>query len=297
MPFFSVIIPTYNRADWLGGAIQSVLNQKYAEFECIIIDDGSDDETQSVVSNFKDTRIRYYYQENQERSAARNLGIQQATGRYLCFIDSDDRYLDVHLSIFHSMIEKFPEHPLFFTDIARADLLSKSKLQSISYEILSTMKSFAYCLYEPVSCLRWCVRKDLLDKEKFDKNLNNGEDQELFLRLLKHVSEVIHIQNVTVIYQQHPGRSIDLVNTYKKNILLLERIYHENPLAIHFQEHKNRLLHGNYMALLRHSCSYGLFGDCLKYQWIVFNLRPLDNLKEKIHLIYLCLKKQIQRLT
>ncbi|MCS6985063.1 MAG: glycosyltransferase family 2 protein, partial [Leptospiraceae bacterium] len=81
MPFFSVILPTYNRASWLPRSIQSVLDQKFQDFELIIVDDGSTDNTREVVAHFSDPRIKYYYKENQERSAARNFGIRKASGQ------------------------------------------------------------------------------------------------------------------------------------------------------------------------------------------------------------------------
>ena len=91
-PFFSVVIPTYNRANMISGAIQSVLEQTFKNFELIIIDDGSTDQTAHVIAGFSDERIKYNYQQNTERSQARNNGIKIASGRYICFLDSDDQY-------------------------------------------------------------------------------------------------------------------------------------------------------------------------------------------------------------
>ena len=99
-PFFSIIVPTYNRAQNIKGAIESVLLQTYTSWELIIIDDGSTDHTKEVISKFTDTRINYIYQKNQERSCARNNGIKVAKGQYICFLDSDDFYLANHLQSF-----------------------------------------------------------------------------------------------------------------------------------------------------------------------------------------------------
>ncbi|MBI4947156.1 MAG: glycosyltransferase family 2 protein [Bacteroidetes bacterium] len=105
-PFFSVILPTYNRSGFIGKAIDSVLTQIFTDFELIIIDDGSTDNTKEVVSSFSDERISYYYQKNQERSVSRNNGIQKAQGTYICFLDSDDYFLPSHLSVLYANIEK-----------------------------------------------------------------------------------------------------------------------------------------------------------------------------------------------
>lgn len=88
-PKVSVIIPTYNRAHLVKDAVESVLNQTYQDFELIVIDDGSTDNTREVLAVYKD-KLTYIYQENQGRSAARNHGIKLAQGEYIAFLDSDD---------------------------------------------------------------------------------------------------------------------------------------------------------------------------------------------------------------
>ncbi len=92
-PLISVIIPTYNRANFLGEAIESVLSQTYKNLEVIIIDDGSTDDTRQLIEKYTDKRIIYLYQEHGGTSAARNKGIQEAKGEYIAFLDSDDIWL------------------------------------------------------------------------------------------------------------------------------------------------------------------------------------------------------------
>ncbi|MFP4084020.1 MAG: glycosyltransferase family 2 protein [Desulfonatronovibrio sp.] len=89
----SVIIPTHNRAAFLERAVSSVLNQSFSQLELIIVDDGSTDETSRIVHSFEDKRVSYYYQENRGVSAARNLGLGVATGKFAALLDSDDYWL------------------------------------------------------------------------------------------------------------------------------------------------------------------------------------------------------------
>lgn len=88
----SVIIPTFNRAQFLIRSISSVLNQSYVDLELIIVDDGSTDETLEVVNSVKDSRLSYHYKENGGVSSARNLGVTKAQGEYIAFLDSDDEW-------------------------------------------------------------------------------------------------------------------------------------------------------------------------------------------------------------
>ena len=87
-PIISIVIPTYNRADYISETIDSVLNQTYNDYEIIVVDDGSNDDTKAILSKYGD-QIRYIYQENQREGAARNNGIRHSTGRYIALLDSD----------------------------------------------------------------------------------------------------------------------------------------------------------------------------------------------------------------
>jgi len=107
-PFFSVVIPVYNRADPLRAALQSVLMQTVQDFEIIVVDDGSSDDPEAVVREIADSRVVFVRQENRGGGAARNTGIDRARGRYVAFLDSDDRFLPHHLSAMRKLLENLP---------------------------------------------------------------------------------------------------------------------------------------------------------------------------------------------
>src|SRR5687768_15049940 len=102
---FSIIIPTYNRAHLISTAIQSVIDQTYIEWELLICDDASSDNTKELVSSYKDDRIKYLSLEsNQGNAAARNLGVTHSANDWITFIDSDDKYDPEYLSEFATAI-------------------------------------------------------------------------------------------------------------------------------------------------------------------------------------------------
>lgn len=116
-PLFSIIIPTFNRAQFIKRAIDSVLAQSYSNWELLVVDDGSTDNTRDVVMQYcnADKRIKYIYQQNQRVSAARNRGMEACNGDYLCFLDSDDEYKTTHLQVFADAINNGHHSNLLYT--------------------------------------------------------------------------------------------------------------------------------------------------------------------------------------
>jgi glycosyltransferase involved in cell wall biosynthesis len=94
MPRVSVIIPAYNAAEHISGALESIFDQTFRDFEVIVVDDGSTDNTKEVVRAFQGKEnVRYFYQRNGGQSSARNLGVREARGEYLAFLDADDLWM------------------------------------------------------------------------------------------------------------------------------------------------------------------------------------------------------------
>jgi glycosyltransferase involved in cell wall biosynthesis len=112
-PFFSIIVPTYNRETYILTALNSILNQEFKDFEVIIVDDGSTDQTQEVLAGIRQANscIKYFYKENEERSIARNYGVMKASGKYVGFLDSDDIFYPNHMSVAFELLKRnnFPE--------------------------------------------------------------------------------------------------------------------------------------------------------------------------------------------
>ncbi|WP_303316209.1 glycosyltransferase [Flavivirga abyssicola] len=113
MPFFSVIIPLYNKEAFIEYTIKSVLNQSFNDFEIILVDDGSTDNSYKIASKFDDIRINLIQQKNKGVSVARNVGIKNAKGKYIALLDADDIWHDNHLMELKKQILLFPEAGLY----------------------------------------------------------------------------------------------------------------------------------------------------------------------------------------
>lgn len=108
-PFFSVIIPAYNLEKYIATALQSVLAQTFRDFEIIIVNDGSTDETVSIIQSFHDPRIHLFSQPNRGVSQARNIGMRKARGAYFAFLDGDDYWYPEHLELANDFFNLHPE--------------------------------------------------------------------------------------------------------------------------------------------------------------------------------------------
>jgi len=185
-PKISVVIPTYDKAQYLGEAIESVLNQTYKNIEIIIIDDGSKDNTQEVVKSFNDPRILYIWQSNQGEVVARNRGIQESNGKYIAFLDSDDLWLKEKLQKQVDFMEKSKEIGLLGTgcyEIANnGKILGQKRFSSSNNVLQKKLIKFNPFIHTSVM-----IRKNVFDKVSwYNKNFQESQDYELWLRIAKN---------------------------------------------------------------------------------------------------------------
>ncbi|MBL7777872.1 MAG: glycosyltransferase family 2 protein [Chitinophagales bacterium] len=207
---FSIIIPTYNRAHLIGKAIQSVQQQTYTDWELLIVDDGSTDNTKEAVLSFlKDQRIHYIYQQNAERSAARNNGIKNATGNYICFLDSDDYYLPQRLELLHQSISHHADSRFFYTGICfeKNGLVSKSPI-----EAYSGGNVFDFLVGNVIGIPQVCMHRSLFQRELFNPAISNGEDVELWLRIANYELPKYLEDQFTIVALDHNDRSVSIKN-------------------------------------------------------------------------------------
>jgi glycosyltransferase involved in cell wall biosynthesis len=204
---FSVIMPTYNRAGLIGKAIESVINQKYNNWELLIVDDGSVDNTKEVINAFSDDRVFYIYQENQERSAARNNGIAQAKGDFMCFLDSDDYYLPEFLSEFERLIKEHNYNDAFYFCNTLRETSNGVIEKSVGADETFNL-NYDFLLTNTIGTPRVCLPAEIAKNNLFDLTIKNGEDFELWMRLINDL-EIKYNNVYTQVFLDHEDRSIN----------------------------------------------------------------------------------------
>jgi glycosyltransferase involved in cell wall biosynthesis len=230
---FSIILPTYNRAKKISLAIQSVLDQSISDWELIVVDDGSTDETKSVVSTYIDRRIQYFHQPNSERAAARNLGIEKATNKWICFLDSDDYYLPNHLETFQNHIDIYAEEKPFLATLSYTETneirTKNSKIhiqfnEAIAKEILRSTS---------ITPINVCILKEFLEHNKFEEEYKKAywEDTHLWIRLSIKFS-FNQIEEYTSVLVQHENRSVDSrvsISRVNDHVGMIKGLYFNYP--------------------------------------------------------------------
>lgn len=228
MPQVSVIIPTFNRAQFISRATHSVIKQTFRDFELIIIDDGSTDNTKEIIELNK-YRLRCYFQENKGVSAARNLGIQKAAGEYIAFLDSDDAWRKQKLALQMAFFDENPEFKICHTNETwyrnGEHLNQKKKHQKFSGWILEQL--LPLCIVSPSSVV---VHRGIFDKVGlFDEALPVCEDYDLWLRIGVHYPFLFLDKPLIIKYGGHADQlSQQYWGIDRFRIQALEKLLH-NP--------------------------------------------------------------------
>ena len=251
---FSVIVPTYNRESFIVKTIQSVLNQTYSNFELIIVDDGSTDNTEKVVRRIKDERIKYYKKENAERGAARNYGTNKAEGDYITFLDSDDLLYSKYLKEASLFIKKNKSVSLFhqlFEEKNNSDKLIHSADYTNNNVFKSLIKKGNF-----MACQGMFLQKDFAKYNLFieDRKLAGSEDYELWLRISATTTIVIN-PVVTSALIHHPERSvvkIDIKNLINRKELMIHYLFSNKLINPKLLKYKKTLKAGAYSYISLH---------------------------------------------
>lgn len=247
---FSVVIPLYNKANHIQRAIDSVLNQSIQDFECIVVNDGSTDDSEEAVKNYKDERVKLINQENGGPAAARNRGIKEAKGDFIAFLDADDEWEVEFLNIISGLIAIYPNAGVFATALRAKE--KNGQLSAYSYKILpphpwsGIISSYFECISNevyPLSSSTTCIKKDRFSIiGEFDCSLRVGQDVDMWIRAaLNNKIAFSSIVGATY-YHDAENRSKDIID-YNERLLYFVR--HLEKYNEHSGMNKESLIHLN----------------------------------------------------
>ncbi|MCF7869806.1 MAG: glycosyltransferase family 2 protein [Candidatus Omnitrophica bacterium] len=245
-PLFSIIIPTYNRRQFLKIAIESVLKQTYANYELIIVDDGSTDNTKELIKDYKDSRLNYYYQQNKGPASARNLGIAKARGEFVCFLDSDDRFRINKLEISHRYIKEKSSYKIFHSEeiwYKNGKFLSQKKehKKTAGFIFDNAVKLCSISISTAV------IKKEVFNKiGNFDQNLLACEDYDFWLRVTSQYPIYLIPEALTIKEGGHKNQqskkypAMDKFRIYALDKILQTKNLKKEQYQIAYQQLQNK---------------------------------------------------------
>jgi glycosyltransferase involved in cell wall biosynthesis len=239
MAFFSVVIPVYNKANFLAYTLGSVISQEFKDFEIILVNDGSTDNSLEVLHQFKDERIKIFNQKNQGASSARNLGVEKADSKWIALLDADDFWYADHLQELYNCIQKFSEADVVSN--AYEIKLSEDYTKTINYsrdipkKALFIEDYFSYSYKDP---LFWtstiAFKKECFKKiGGFDTDLKTGQDLDLIIRFALNFN-LYYNPKVTLKYIRFTENnlSIDVNLEEKKKYIDKSKLHESNNCSL-----------------------------------------------------------------
>ena len=275
-PLVSVITPVYNTQAFIGPTIESVMNQTYANWEMLVIDDGSTDATQERIEEYlSDSRIKYLYQKNQERAVARNHGLRRATGKYVAFLDADDLWLPDKLKVQVKYLEARPQTGLCFTRYRLID--SKGRLLGTPPGTPVSGEDQFYHLLRgrfvansAVLVPRWIFEEVGL----FDETLPvfGAEDWDMWLRIARRY--LIHqIDQPLMLYRIHEGNTA-LDNMCLSSEAVLKKVFSDPSLPSHVVEAQDEVFSAFHLGYSQAYLKRSQRKAALRHWRLAFQARP-----------------------
>ncbi|SRR5690554_6500503 len=275
-PLVSIVIPTFNRADFIKEALDSVFAQTYPNFEVLVVDDGSTDDTRKVLDAYsQDPRLRYFYQENQGQSVARNYGISEAQGEFICFLDSDNRWLPNKLDISVRALTENPGVSVVYGDIItineKGEQISTYNMRRHSGHIVAHLFGRNFVSMNTTMSRRECFS----EMGAFDPEQRGAEDYELWLRFSVRY-RFLYIPEFLAEYRVMENQlSSDKSLRFRSNQEIMESFVRRFPQALTLAEQKEgwcryHLSKGGYHA------SVGDLSKAAREYWRALRYRPMN---------------------
>ena len=227
-PVISVIVPCYNQVQYLDECLQSVLDQTYQDWECIIVNDGSPDNTEQVAKKWveRDSRFKYFYKENGGLSSARNFGIKKSEGDWIQFLDCDDYISNEKFEIIFN-IPNSSHYDILISNFFGYNnelVLPHCKLEEVDFSLKSILEEWDIKFTIPIHCA--VIRKDIFGMVAFNESLKAKEDFLFWVDVFKLFPKVIFINEYLNFYRIH-GKNMTLDYTHMiTNKLLAYKLIH-----------------------------------------------------------------------
>jgi glycosyltransferase involved in cell wall biosynthesis len=284
MSYFSIVIPLYNKASFIENTLKSVLNQSFLNYEIIVINDGSTDESEEKVLKFKDPRIQLFTQKNQGASVARNLGIEKAKYDYIAFLDADDLWMENHLETLKNLIENFPNAGIFasrYQLFLNEGKVSTPKFKGISADFYGIVPDFFDAsINHPISTSSSiAVPKYIFEKIGYFKpKISSGQDIDMWIRIALKYPVAVSAE-ITASYLHY------IENSLSKTPILDKKLKDFNDYKL--DEEANPSLK-KYLDIYRmeYALQYKIAGDNKKSKELYSSILK-ENIPLKTKLIYL----------
>jgi glycosyltransferase involved in cell wall biosynthesis len=231
----SVILPVYNAEKYLSKSIRSLLDQTYDNLEIIIIDDGSEDSSPSIIKTFKDERIRYFENTHKGLTSELNFGLQAASGNYIARMDADDTCNLNRLTVQMDFLKNNPDIQLVSTNYNHIDENDKILLHKVMPEHNEDIEYMMPVLNSVCHAGMLTYKSALIEAGAYRENFSFVEDQDLFLRMISRGMKMYNIQEFLYSYRYNKKRlskqniSTILKNRYNLGSEYLKKYYIDHP--------------------------------------------------------------------
>ena len=224
-------MPVFNRENRIARAIQSILDQDFENWELIVVNDSSTDGTKVILDQIQDPRIRVIHNEkNLERCISRNLGIEQARGEFISFLDSDDYHLPEHLKKLFELIDSKNFQPAFYFSNSFNETEEGNRTERCCPEYTKD-KPYHYFLNYTVNPQRWAVHHSVFKKVKFDQEVIICEDMDTSMRIAAANFPIFQLNERTTVYVAAADSFTHGDNQkWEKELFYLKRIFKKSEL-------------------------------------------------------------------
>ena len=274
--FFSVIIPVYNRAQRLPYVLESLKKQTFQDFETIIVDDASNDNSYQVAMDYElPYKIVLRNEQNCERCVTRNRGIDVAKGQYICFLDSDDYHLPEHFQKLHDFIVSKGNPMAFFFTNAWNETEDGIRTERCCPDF-EDYNPYTYFLRYTVNPQRWAVHRDILREVRFDPNVTIAEDMDLSLRIVEKEFSIFQLNERTTVYvAASDSFTHGAIDKAERELLCYNLIFARKELAPYLPKPEIRRLKSQcYFHLMEKAFAEKRNPKTLKYGILSFVLCP-----------------------